>query len=70
MTGNSVSELDTVGTNAETLFETNGNGMLALVSFGELPPPSAYSLVTETGMLAVMALRLIGRGFARRRRGR
>ena len=70
MTGNSVSELDTVGTNAEILFETNGNAMLAFVSFGELPPPSACWLVTETGMLAVMALRLVGRGFARRRRGR
>ena len=44
--------------------------MLALASFGELPPPSERSLVTETGMLAVMALRLVGRGFARRRRGR
>ena len=70
MTGNSVSELDTVGTNAEILFETNGNGMLALVSFRELPPPSECSLVTETGVLAVMALRLVGRVFARRRRGR
>ena len=70
MTGNSVSELDTVGTNAEILFERNGNGMLALVSFAKLPPPSECSLVTETGVLAVMALRLVGRVFARGRRGR
>ena len=44
--------------------------MLALASFGEVPPPSERSLATETGMLAVMALRLVRRVFARRRPGR
>ena len=52
----------------EILFETNGHGMLALGSFGTLPPPSEFSPVPEPGMFAVMGLGLIGLGFARRRR--
>jgi len=65
--GNSVSDLDTAGTNGEILFETNGHGMLALGSFGELPPPSEFSPVAEPGTLAVLGLGLICLGFSSRR---
>lgn len=66
--GNSVVDLDTTGTDGEILFEHNGNGMLALGSFGELPPPSEFSPVPEPGTLAVIGIGLVGLGFARRRR--
>ncbi|MGB0631556.1 MAG: PEP-CTERM sorting domain-containing protein [Alphaproteobacteria bacterium] len=68
--GNSVSDLDLAGTNGEILFETNGHGMLALGSFGTLPPPSEFSPIAEPGTLAVLGLGLIGLGIARRRYGR
>jgi hypothetical protein len=66
--GNSVVDLGTAGTTGEILFEHNGNGMLALGSFGELPPPSEFSPVPEPRTLAVLGVGLICLGFARRRR--
>ena len=66
--GNSIDDLAPTDDTGEILFEINGHGMLALGSFGELPPPSVFSPVPEPGMLAVMGLGLIGLGFARRRR--
>jgi len=66
--GNSVVDLAPADDSGEILFETNGHGMLALGSFGTLPPPSEFSPVPEPGMFAVMGLGLIGLGFARRRR--
>ena len=66
--GNSVVDLAPTDDNGEILFETNGHGMLALGSFGELPPPSEFSPVPEPGTFAMMGLGLIGVGFARRYR--
>lgn len=68
--GNSVVDLAPTDDTGEILFENNGHGMLALGSFGELPPPSEFSPVPEPGTLAVIGLGLFGLGFARRRRGR
>lgn len=65
--GNSIDDLAPTDDTGEILFETNGHGMLALGSFGELPPPSVFSPVPEPGMFAVMGLGLIGLRFARRR---
>jgi len=66
--GNSVVDLAPTNDTGEILFEHNGHGMLALGSFGELPPPSVFSPVPEPGTLAVMGLGLLGLGFVRRRR--
>lgn len=65
--GNSIDDLNTIGTNGEVLFESNGHGMLALGSFGELPPPSVFSPVPEPGALAVLGVGLIGLSLLRRR---
>lgn len=65
--GNSIFDLDTIGTNGEILFESNGHGMLALGSFGELPPPSVFSPVPEPGALAILGAGLIGLRLLRRR---
>ncbi len=66
--GNSV--IDTAPTNdsGEILFSLNDQGMLALGSFGTLPPPSEFSPVPEPAAVALFGFGLLGLGIARRRR--
>lgn len=64
--GNAITDLDTAGTNGEVLFSYNGNGMLALSSFGDLPPDSQYSPVPAPSMIWLFGLGLLLAGARRR----
>jgi hypothetical protein len=69
--GNTVLDLAPADDTGEILFALNGQGMLALGNFGELPPTSVFtppSALPEPGSMAVLALGIAGLAFARRRR--
>jgi PEP-CTERM motif len=74
--GNTVDDLDPLNDNGEILFALNGQGMLALGQFGELPPPSVFSPprievdipVPAPATLALIGIGLAGLGALRRRK--
>ncbi len=63
--GNTVLDLNSAGTNGEILFSLNGQGMLALGHFGDLPPDSVYSPVPTP---ATVLLFLVGLLAVRKRK--
>ena len=66
--GNTVIDLAPADDSGEILFSLNGQGMLALGSFGTLPPPSEFSPVPEPAAVALFGFGLLVLGIARRRR--
>jgi len=66
--GNSVLDLDTTGTNGEILFTSGGQGMLALGSFGTLPPPSQYSPIPEPSTALLLMTGLAAFGYRSRKK--
>lgn len=60
--GNTILDLDSSGTNGEILFSLNGQGMLALGHFGDLPPDSVYSPVPAPATVFLLLAGLVAVG--------